>query len=245
MSRLYGNIINESEKLFLKKKTIFFFIITAIIPFLSAILLSKFQNSFGIAAISPLGFMVTMLDLFTTLFLPLFIVMAAADEFSGEISDRTLKLTLLRPISRFKVYTSKIMSIGIYIIATLLIILISSTLSGLFLGNGSMVFQNIKITIAAFFPAMGIALLSVFIAQIFKNASGAIITLIFVFIGLRILGFFIPIILRISLISYLNWHVLWLGNVGIGRLSNIFVIILSYYIIFFAAGFGIFDNKDI
>lgn len=245
MSRLYGSIINESEKLFIKKKTIFFFIITAVIPFLSAILLSKFQSNFGIGAINPSGFMVTMLDLFTTLFLPLFIVMAAADEFSGEISDRTLKLTLLKPISRFKVYLSKVISIGIYIIATLLIILVSSTLSGLFLGNGSMLFQNIKITIAAFFPAMGIGLLAVFIAQIFKNASGAIITLIFLFIGLKVLGIFLPLIARISLISYLNWHVLWLGNVGMGRLTNIFVVILSYYIIFFAAGFGIFDSKDI
>lgn len=246
MNNLYSNTINESEKLFLKKKTIFFFIVTALIPFVSALLLSKFQNSFGIGAIDSSNFMVTMLNLFTTLFLPLFIVMAAADEFSGEVSDRTMKLTLLRPISRFKVYLSKNLSIGVYILASLCIIFLSTTLSGFLFGSSlTVIFHNLKLCILAFFPAMGVGIIAAFIAQIFKSASGAIITLIFLFIGIKIIGIIIPVISFISLASYLNWHVLWLGNVGITKLLSIFIIMMSYYVIFFSAGFGLFDSKDI
>ena len=114
MNNIKANIINEVQKLFLKRKITALLVITAVICFLAAFFISSTQEKLVFIAIDSISFPLMTLTIFTNIFLPLFIFMSVAELFSGELGDRSLKLVLLRPISRLKVFISKNIAIAIY-----------------------------------------------------------------------------------------------------------------------------------
>ena len=246
MNIVYINSVNEFKKLLSRKKTLVFLIITALVPALAAVLLSFVQGRIGLSSIVSWDFPTSLLTIFTNFFLPLFIFAAAGDLFAGEIEAKTIKLVLIRPITRFKVFLSKNISIGLFIAINLLIILIVSTISGLLLGAKIGLLHEIKIYCAAFIPMLAIGIFASFFAQFFKNSSGVMTACIFVYIASKLVPFLSPKISKLILFNYTDWHLLWLGNTaGAHVIFSAFMFILSYSIIFYAAGFYLFDRKDI
>ena len=248
MNNLKANIINEVQKLFLKKKVTVFLIITAVICFLSAFFISSIQAKLVFIAVDSLSFPLMALTVFTNIFLPLFIFMTVAELFSGELGDKSLKLVLIRPISRLKIFVSKNVAIAIYIIINLLVVFIVSMLSSLLI-NGKSSFSISHIMFAYFIdivPAVVLALFASFIAQFFKNSSGAIITSILAFIGIKILSLFISGLNNVVFTSYLNWYSIWsVGQFDFLRTINILFMVLSYGVIFFTTGYYFFDKKEV
>jgi len=250
MNNLLVNVVNETEKILLKKKTVVFLVVTAIIPVGTAILISLFKDRIGLLGLRATDFPILILGPFTGLFLPLFVFMWAADTFSGEAGDRTLKLVLTRPISRFKVFTSKLIAIGFTILLFLAVLLALSLTAGLVVGGAGSgwlagFFQGVEAYGAAVFPMLALGIVAAFIAQFFHNSSGALTTSIFAYIAAKLLPLIIPQSARLLLVSYTDWHMLWLGPVSAEKLLYSFLFILSYIIIFFSAGFYLFDIKDL
>jgi ABC-2 type transport system permease protein len=248
MNNLNANIINEVQKLFLKKKITILLIITAIICFLSAFFISSIQAKLVFIAVDSISFPLMILAIFTNMFLPLFIFMTVAEVFSGEVGDKSLKLILVRPINRLKIYISKNIAIVIYIIINLTVVLIVSMLSS-FLLNGSSSVSIPHIMFAYFIdiiPAVVLALFASFIAQFFKSSSGAIITCILLFIGIKILSLFVNGLNNIVFTSYLNWYSIWtVGQFTFVKTVNTLFMVLSYGGIFFTAGYYFFDKKEV
>ncbi|MBP2032807.1 ABC-2 type transport system permease protein [Clostridium algifaecis] len=249
MNILKANIINEIQKLFLKKKIIVFLVITAVICSLSTFFVSSIQAKLVFVALSSLSFPLITLSIFTNIFLPLFIFMAVSELFSGEVSDKSLKLVLIRPITRLKIFISKNVAVAIYIIINLLVVLIVSMVSIMFLHKGSMI-QSISQIVFAYFidiiPAVVLALFAAFITQFFKSSSGALITCILSFIGIKILSIFIKGLNNIIFTSYLNWYSIWLtGSYSFLRNINTLFMVLSYGVIFFTIGYYIFYKKEV
>ena len=248
MNNLKANIVNEVQKLFLKRKVTVFLIITAIICFLSAFFISSIQAKLVFIAVDSLSFPLMTLTIFTNIFLPLFIFMTVAELFSGEVGDKSLKLVLIRPISRLKVFISKNIAIAIYIIINLIVVFIVSMLSSMLL-NGESSF-NIPYIMFAYFidivPAVVLALFASFLAQFFKSSSGAIITCILFFILIKILALFVSGLNNIIFTSYLNWYAIWsTGKFSfLGTINTLFMI-LSYGVIFFTVGYYFFDKKEV
>jgi len=250
MNVLYANTINETQKLFLKKKTIALLVITAIIPIALTVILSIFQNNIGIIPVNGNQFSIFVLGLFTNYVLPLLITMSAVDMFSGEFNDRTMKAVLLRPISRFKIYSSKVICIGVYIVVNLTILFIVSSISGLFLqGHGSLISGLLHGFVAyaiSVVPMIGIGIAAAFISQLFKSSSGALVVAIIIYIALSVISRFFPGLSRSLLTSYSDWYLFWIGSsIMIGKILNAFIVILSYCMILFAAGFYLFDKKEL
>ncbi len=249
MNSLKANIINEIQKLFLKKKITVFLAITAIICFLSAFFISSIQAKLVFVALDSLSFPLMTLSIFTNIFLPLFIFMVVSELFSGEVGDRSLKLVLIRPINRLKVFTSKNAAVAVYIIINLLVVLIVSMISTMFLHQGPMI-QSISQIIFAYFidiiPAVVLSIFAAFIAQFFKSSSGALITCVLSFIGIKILSLFIKGLNNIIFTSYLNWYSIWsVGNTSFLRNINTLFMMLSYAAIFFTMGYYVFDKKEV
>jgi len=248
MNILKANIINEVQKLFLKRKITALLVITAIICFLSAFFISSIEEKLVFIAIDSISFPLMTLTIFTNIFLPLFIFMSVAELFSGELGDRSLKLVLIRPISRLKVFISKNIAIAIYIIINLLVLFIVSTLSSLLL-DGQSSFTIPHIMFAYFIdiiPAVVLALFASFVAQFFKSSSGAIITCILCFIGIKVLSLFITGLNNMVFTSYLNWYSIWsIGQFNFLRTINVLFMVLSYGAIFFTAGYYFFDKKEV
>ncbi len=251
MNILQANFINEIQKMFLKSKVLACFIISAIIPVGIALLIALLHNKVGVLAVGPAGFPVFILGLFTSVLLPLFIFMWAADIFAGELGEGNLKIVLVRPISRFKIYLSKIMALGLSIILLLAIILIFTLISGIFLGGSGSDYlvglgSGLKAYLAATVPMISLAIAAAFIAQFFKSSSGALTTSIFVYIAARVLPVVLPSASKVLLFSYTNWHSMWLGSLAAPeKLLYAFLIMLSSSIILFTSGYYLFDTKEL
>jgi ABC-2 type transport system permease protein len=247
MDSLNANIINELQKLFAKKKTWILLVITGIICFLSAFFITSIQLKLVFISMSSVSFPLMVLSVFTNVFLPLFIFMAASELFSGEIADKTLKLVLTMPISRLKVYISKIVAIGIYIFINLLVLFLVSSVSSLFLKLGTIsifpVFISYLIDIV---PALILSIFAVFIVQFFKSSNSALVSCILIFVGIRVVTIFNSGLNNNMFTSYLDWNSLWFrGGVNLLRTGNIFLLLLSYGIIFFTLGYYLFDKREV
>lgn len=249
MKSLKANIINEIQKLFLKKKITVLLIITAVMCFISAFFISSIQAKLAFIALGSVSFPLMTLGIFTNIFLPLFIFMAAAEVFSGEVGNKSLKLVLIRPISRLKIFISKNTAIAIYIIINLFVVFIASMLSTMFLNTGFASKSIIQIIFSYFIdaiPAIGFALFAALVAQFFKSGSGALITCILCYLGIEILSLIIKGFNNVMFTSYLNWHSMWsMGGGSFLRNINTFLMILSYGIIFFTVGYYMFDRKEV
>lgn len=246
MDNLVKNVINELQKLFSKKKTIVFLVIMAVISFLPALFVSAIQARLVFVSLSSVSFPLIILSGTANILLPLFIFMAAAELFSGEAADRTMKLVLTRPITRLKVYISKNLAAGIYAIIILFVTFFVSTISSIALGFGT---QNIVRIFLSYFidiiPALIFTIFASLIVQFFRSSSAALISSILIFGAIKILGLFVSGFNNIIFTSYLNWYSLWLaGNGSFLRNMNTLIMLAAYGIIFFTIGYYIFDRKE-
>ncbi|MDT8716492.1 ABC transporter permease [Clostridium sp. 19966] len=246
MNNLVANTINEIQKLFFKKKTIAFLIAMVLISFLSAFFISSIQSKLVFISLAAESFPLIILSSITNVFLPLFIFMSAAETFSGEVSERTIKLVLTRPINRLKVFISKNAAIAIYSALNLFVIMLTTLLAAFIfkfsVGNLLNIFLSYALDIV---PALVVITFASFMVQFFKSSSGALISCILFFMLLRILAIFIKGVNSAIFTSYLNWYTQWSsGGVKVLAHINLLFMLIAYGIIFFTLGFYLFDKKE-
>jgi ABC-2 type transport system permease protein len=250
MHSLVANVRNETLKMALKKKTLVFLLFTILIPIGASLLVGNLQSSIGIGAIASKDFPIVMLGLFTSIFLPLFVFMGAAEQFSGEIGDRTLKVVLTRPISRFKVFASKQISLGISIAAYLAAAFLASAASSLLLkgteGTIAAIGEWMIAYSAAFLPLLTLSIIAVLLAQLFASSTGALTTSILLYIAAKAAGFFFPQVSTFSPTAYMDWHMMWLGGpMAADKIFSVFMFLLACSILCFTAGYYLFDKKEL
>ena len=138
--------------------------ICALIAILASIINLLTASNMGNPLLNNSSLPFTVLNLLSSLILPLFILMLASDLFSGELSDNSIIMSLVRPITRNKLYISKILAIGIsmlgILLGTFLISLIASLIGGDFSQVLSKFLQNFIAYIFAIIPMMLIAIIS-------------------------------------------------------------------------------------
>ncbi|TVY01235.1 ABC transporter permease [Cohnella terricola] len=249
MSSLFANVLNELSKIAYRKKTWFFLAATLLLSIGGGLLLANAQSGFGIGAVTSGDYPIKLLGLFTVFFLPLFVFMGAADLFSGEQGDRTMKILLTRPLSRFKVFASKQISLCLVIAAYLILALVGSAIASLFLSGGltpNAVLDWAVAYGAAFVPLAALSFIAVFLAQFFSTASGALTVSLLLYVAAKAGALFFPQASSYSPATYLDWHTLWLGNpMAMGQTLNVFMFLVACSILFFTAGFYFFDKKEL
>ena len=134
MNNLQAGLKNELLLMMYRRKILFFFLIAAVIPIILALSFRALQPTLGWIAVSP-SYPIQMLELYTIFMIPLFFLLTIADLFPQEISARTLKLVLLRPIHRVGVYTAKIVALGVSIAGLLLILALVTAACNAVLGT--------------------------------------------------------------------------------------------------------------
>jgi hypothetical protein len=251
MHSLKANTENEIRKMFLRSKVRACFILAVAIPAVIFILIDLLHSKSGILAVGGSSFPIFILGLFTSVLLPLFIFMWAADAFAGEVGEGTMKITLMRPITRFKVYLSKTLALSLATVLLLAIMLLAASICGLFLSSGVSQFisgwvNGLKACILAVVPMISMVITAVFLSQFFRSSSGALTCSILVYIVGRFLPVVEPVAGKVLIFSYTNWHTLWLGNItDPARLLYAFMIMVSTSILLFTGGFYIFDTREL
>lgn len=243
---LYASTHNEAAKLLGQTKTKLAIALTALIPVPAALLLGNWQTGVGATLSHDLPQL--MLSLFTTALLPLFLFMAAAESFSGEFADRTIKLVLLRPVSRAKVHASKVLALLLYAASLLALLWLVSLAAGLALHTKAAIagmFDSIVAYTTAFVAMAAIVSAASFVAQWLRSGVGALALCVVLYLGSKLLPLFFPGAAAWSFVSYTNWHTLWIGGAAdTGKLLQLFVLLLSSSMISYTAGWFLFERKQ-
>lgn len=249
MDGLVPGLKNELQLMIYRKKTIFFFLLSVFIPFLLIASFHALHPVMGLIAVSG-SYPVQMLGIYTLFLIPLFMFLEIADLFPQEVSSRTMKLALLRPVTRLGVYTAKFLALGVVIATLLLLLGMVSALCIILFGTpgagGVNAFAWIKAYVAAFLSMWSLAALFVLLAQFFRSAGGFLVFSILLYTAAKVIPYFINGFSAFSITSYTDWYTVWLSSsVPGGRLATSSLFILSSLVMFLGMGYFFFEKKEV
>jgi len=242
-------LINEIEKLYKRKKILVAVIISIIFIILGQLSMEVLRTGFGLRGVSSMEFPILVLSVVVNTILPLFTALVTIESFSGEFSQNTMKISLTRPISRLKFYIAKLTAVMVFILANLLFIMIFSILAGCFFNSNSFTLISlIKIVVSYIVTLMPMVILSIviaFFANIVRSGISVFFISIFTFAILKGLGIIFYRFSGVFITSMMSWYTLFnMDTIPIFKIFLQFMMMLSYGVIFFTAGYYIFDNKE-
>ncbi|MEN8905352.1 MAG: ABC transporter permease [Clostridiales bacterium] len=250
MNIILAGTINETQKIISKKKNLIVLFLILSIVLISAIINIVSNNFLGANVINSAKLPITVLDFTMALVIPIFIFMITSDLFANEISNSTIIISLVRPVSRFKVYITKLISVSVFIITILASMFISSFIVSMFSGKISEVFGELLINlytyIAAILPLIMLITITAFIAQFLKSSSGTVVFMVIGFLLLPVISALVPEFSVILPTSYIDWYQNFsYSSINVYTITNEFMFIVGYVIIFLSLGVYLFERKDI
>lgn len=242
--------INEVEKMYKKKKAVVAVIISLLVIIIGQLIITGVRNQLGLRGVSSTEFPILVLSVFVNTILPLFVALVAIDIFSGEFSHNTMKIALTRPVTRLKLFTAKIAAIAFFALANLLIVMILSTITGFIFNSASVtasalgrIFISYIVTLI---PVITLAIIIVFLANIFRSGVAVFFVSIIVFIVFKVLGVVFSQYSNLLITSMLTWYNLWLADsLPIFKILRQLLIMAGYDIMFFVTAYYLFDKKDL
>jgi len=242
-------LINEIEKLYKRKKILVAVIISIIFIILGQLSMVVLRTGFGLRGVSSMEFPILVLSVVVNTILPLFTALVTIESFSGEFSQNTMKIALTRPISRLKFYTAKLTAVMVFILANLLFIMTFSILAGcLFNSNSFTLISVIKILssyIVTLVPMVILSIIIAFFANIIRSGIGVFFISIFTFAIFKGLGIIFYRFSGVFITSMMSWYTLFnMDTIPTFKIFLQSMMMLSYGVLFFTAGYYIFDNKE-
>ncbi|WNQ10634.1 ABC transporter permease subunit [Paenibacillus aurantius] len=249
MHKLYAAARNEGEKLWKRRRTKAHLLLSLLLPPVIALCFSWLNGRtglpFGLSGNLPL----TVLSLFTFLFLPLFLASAAADSFTGEAASGTLKLTLLRPITRSKAFAAKVLALAACLTLHLAVLWASSVLSALAMPGLEMTggwVDSLTAYTASWLPMLAVVLLAVLLSQLFQSGTAVMTGFVLLYAAFRAAPLFYPSLSAWSVFSYANGAALLRGNGwSTETFAGALVVPLSYCIMAYTAGMVRFERNPL
>lgn len=241
---------NELEKLFSRRKYLVFLILDAI----SCLLLAVAQVVAEIVADGAMDTSVLFDDMlvngmspYLAVFIPLMALLAAADLFSGEFHDLSIRVVLLRPVERWQIYCAKITAIFSLCVAFVfshLIFLLAVKL--IFSHTAGGAGYAVAAYLLDLIPMAVLVLLFAFLHQLVKSSGSAVAISVICYVGLVIIGKYVSFAGGLVFTEYLVWHGIWLGaTLPIGVLLPKIGILLGSAIVLYCAGYYLFERKEI
>jgi ABC-2 type transport system permease protein len=247
MNSFRASLINELEKIVLRRKTAVLLLAALLFPALLAILEGIVRSDFGFSLYRGSGFAVAVLGIMTDFALPLLLFMQAADCFAGELSDGSIKLSWMRPLARWKLFASKQLSLLIMCCLFLTATWIGAALSTLLLqlsglSIGSILDSMLAYTVALL-PMAALSTAAVWINQWVKSPTAAIILSLLFYMGTKLSVFFLSSLFKYTPAAYTDWHLLWLGGIGWNKLGSIFLFLAGCSIVCITMALIQFERK--
>ena len=251
MTAFYAAYRNETDKLVKRKKYIVFLILGALICIVWAVGGSLISGYIGrqsglifVLTPTPMG----VLPFFLQILLPLLIFMGVTDLITTEGAEHTMKSMIYRPVERWKLYAAKLGAVITYVALYLGCIFFISALLNQTLGR-SLSAQGLVQALASYaltVPTLAVLVAFAALVALFGRSGSLIMfLLVVVYLVMRVLPLFFPILSELLFTSFLGWHRLWIGVLpGASRLLHMLVIVAGYGVVFFMAGSLVFDRKE-
>ena len=242
-------LINEIEKLYKRKKILVAVIISLIFIIVGQLSMVALRAGFGVRGVSSMEFPILVLSVVVNTILPLFTALVTIESFSGEFSQNTMKITLTRPVSRLKFFAAKLTAIMVFIAANLLFVMLFSILAGCLFNTNSFTLAGIMKILVSYsvtlVPMVALSIIIAFFTNIISSGIGVFFLSIFTFVLFKGLGVVFYRYSGMFLTSMLDWYTLFTMDTIPGfKILLQFMMMLSYGIMFFTAGYYIFDKKE-
>lgn len=251
-------MINEVNKMLSQKKTYVFIGIIILVSFINLTLAVVTKSYFDSSSYGQ-TFPLVLFDSISTLFLPVFVILYVVTLVTDEYVDGSLKLPLLRKVSRNQLLLGKICSLAVILLIFMLVQLILGYSFGMmFFGWGEGFFIKGK----SYSSAAGISITVVtYIISLLSNVSFGTIILLFALlinnsasvagIGIGVLfssllvDYMIPAAAPYMISSYFNSYRLLVEGITLEKFMIMLLVIVGYGLLFYGLSLIIFKKKDI
>ncbi|MZQ82689.1 ABC transporter permease subunit [Paenibacillus sp. 5J-6] len=242
--------INESVKLLKKKKMMAAVILSILAVLVGQIAVTTIKHGLGLRVVGSVEFPIVVLSFITYTLLPLFAIFVAIDMFNGESSSNTMKITLLRPVSRFGVFSAKVLNLALFIAGNLLFVMILSLLAGfIFNPSSASVAGIMKVVLSyglTFFPVFVFALIVVLLSNVIQGGLAVFFLAILVFIVFNSVGIVFSSYSSFFITSMFDWYTLWISeSINVFKIFRQILIMSGCGMMLFTTGYYLFDRKDI
>lgn len=254
LSKLIGMIQNENMKIYRRWRTWIMLGIMLLFFGFIVFVMATFSDGAPIP-IQPSALDVMMLSASFVTFVALFCAIVAGDIVSSEFSWGTVKLLLIRPISRSKVLLAKYIAVLIFTIFFIVILMVYALLLGLIFygwGETNTTFIDVLIEYAYTLPSLIIGFTIAFmISAIFRSGALAIGLSIFMMVmGGDLLVMLLSRYEWAKYILYFNTNLMQYRHGGTGIIEGMsmgfsLTILAIYYVLFMALAFWFFNKRDV
>ncbi|MDD2393684.1 MAG: ABC transporter permease [Eubacteriales bacterium] len=250
MESFRSSVLIEIIKMYRRKKIRVILILSVAVIVFVQLISSVVRGRLGILWNTSSVFPITVLSVISYTLIPLLIILLIIDAFTNEFSHNTMKLSVTRPVSRFKIYLSKLTAIAVLIFFNLITVMILSSFVGVLFNPVSFSLSGfIRILVSyivTMFPMIAFAVVIAFFANIFKSSASVFFTSVLIFLISSALGLIFSRISGMFLTSSLDWYKLWISNsMPIGKIVSQFTMMTGYVILFLSAGYYKFDRRDL
>ncbi len=249
MEQFAANLRNELFKLRKRKKYLVFLILGGIVCVASAlrVLVVTYLTDGEVPRQAILGgLMASNLPFILLIFLPLMAIMAAGDLFVGEQVDHTIRFSLMRPVSKGKLFFSKALAVLVLCAFDLAVLYVVSTLAQVGLGGGGEgILTSLGACLLDLIPLAVLILFFCLINQMLKGSGLTVLLCVVVYIALLIMGTYLPAVGGLVFTGYLRWHNLWIG-ITLPFLSLLprIGLLAGYGLVFGCCGYFLFERKE-
>jgi ABC-2 type transport system permease protein len=242
--------VNESVKLLKKKKLIAAVLLSILAVLIGQVAVTVVKHGLGLRVVGSTEFPIVVLSILTYTILPLFSTFVAIDMFNGEFSSNTMKITLLRPVSRLGVFSAKVLNIALFIFANLMFVMVLSLLVGYIFNPTTASWMGmVQVFLSygsTFLPVFVFALLVVLLSNVLSGGLAVFFLSIIVFIAFNFLGIFFSSYSSFFITSMFNWYNLWISEpINLAKIMRQGLIMCGCGIMLFSAAYYLFDSKDI
>ncbi|MDF2921755.1 MAG: rane spanning protein [Paenibacillaceae bacterium] len=243
-------LMNEIVKLVKKKKMLAAAIFSILAVLVGQAAVTSIKHGLGLRVVGSTEFPLVVLSLVTYSILPLFAAFVAIDMFNGEFTSNTMKLTLLRPVSRFSVFCAKVVNLALFIIANLALVMVLSLLAGFLFNMTSVsIIGIVRVFLsytATFLPVFVFSLLVVCLGNVIRGGLAVFFLSVVSFIALWVLGAVFSAYSSFFITSMFDWYTLWISDsLNLTKILRQTLIMSGCGIMLFTAGFYCFDRKEI
>lgn len=249
MAQFMASLRNEGFKLRKRKKYIVFLIIGALFCAGSGlrVLITDRLTQGAVSHAAVLGnFTGSNLPFLLMIFLPLMAIMATCDLYVGEQADHTIRFSLMRPVSKGKLYFSKAGAALLLCAVDMAVLFAVTAVTQLALQGGT---RGIAASLASclldLIPLAVLILFFSLINQLTRGSGLAVLLCIVLYVGLLAVGTYVPSIGGLLFTGYLRWHNLWVGTTlpFLSLLPRI-GLLAGFGLVFGSLGFWLFDRKE-
>ncbi len=189
----------------------------------------------------------SFLNIMTSIICPLISFMLVTDFFTAEQEEGSIRAILIRPVSHFEVFVSKLLVllayVGTLLVGTLVIGNIVQLIKGSF--SFELCIDLIVAHGVSLLALLPIVLMAILISQLTRNSSSTFLFSILSYIGIGVIGNLVPGLYSYLFTSYTNWYKLFIGaTVPFSNLLMVTGLIGAYSILLFSVGYMLFERRQ-